>query len=65
MWAMGQSALGSGSSTRRPGLSSFTDSPMKRTPAMTTVEASQVVAMRAKAKESPTKSASSCVFAGT
>ena len=38
---------------------------MKRTPAMTTVDASQVAAMRARAKESPTKSARSWVSPGT
>ena len=54
MWAMGQSAEGSGMSTVLPGERSFALSAMKRTPAKTNVLQSSVAAFLERKNESPT-----------
>ena len=54
MWAMGQSALGSGMSTVFFGERSFALSAMKRTPAKTSVLQSSVAAFLERKNESPT-----------
>ena len=53
MWAIGQSAVGSGMSTRLFGLKSFADSAMKCTPAKTSVLQLSVAAFFDKKNESP------------
>ena len=65
MWAIGQSAAGSGMRTVFSGERSLALSAMKLTPAKTSVRHGSMAASLARAKESPTWSASSWTSGGT